>query len=229
MILFVRLQSVSDHGNEFIGLKRNIAEETMKELDDAKDDLTVKIVKECPVSYQANRHGLLVPSTTTDQELAATSEFPTSTPWLLRGGERLSAHGNVVACNVNRDFHRAGPGVETNVTRDNLNMLKEFAEIFKLRIFRRREQGSVITLGKLGYTEDRLCTPFKFILSSFFPLFFPLLSSSSFSFFYRAFFWRYFAAVQLLSSSSPWAGLLSVDQPRPCLCVSRQAAASGFA
>jgi len=32
-------------------LKRNIAEETLKELEDAKDDPTLKIVKECPVSY----------------------------------------------------------------------------------------------------------------------------------------------------------------------------------
>jgi len=41
----------TDHGNEFIGLKRNIAEEMLKELEDAKDDPTLKIVKECPVSY----------------------------------------------------------------------------------------------------------------------------------------------------------------------------------
>jgi hypothetical protein len=42
---------LSDHGNEFIGLKRNVAEEILKELEDAKDDPTLKIVKECPVSY----------------------------------------------------------------------------------------------------------------------------------------------------------------------------------
>jgi len=42
---------VSDHGNEFIGFKRNIVEETLKELEDAKDDPILKIVKECPVSY----------------------------------------------------------------------------------------------------------------------------------------------------------------------------------
>ena len=41
----------SDHGNEFIGLKINIAEQTLKELEDAKDDPTLKFVKECPVSY----------------------------------------------------------------------------------------------------------------------------------------------------------------------------------
>jgi len=40
-----------DHGNEFIGLKRNIAEQILKELEDAKDDPTLKIVKECPVSF----------------------------------------------------------------------------------------------------------------------------------------------------------------------------------
>ena len=42
---------LSDHGNEFIGMKKNIAEQTLKELEDAKDDPTLKIVKECPVSY----------------------------------------------------------------------------------------------------------------------------------------------------------------------------------
>jgi hypothetical protein len=43
---------LSDHGNEFIGLKRNLVEETLKELkEDAKDDPTLKIVKECPVSF----------------------------------------------------------------------------------------------------------------------------------------------------------------------------------
>ena len=42
---------LSDHGNEHIGLKRNIAEQTMKELEDAKDDQTPKIVKECPVNF----------------------------------------------------------------------------------------------------------------------------------------------------------------------------------
>ena len=40
-----------DHGNEFIGLKRKFSEETMKELEDAKDDPTPKIVKGCPVTY----------------------------------------------------------------------------------------------------------------------------------------------------------------------------------
>jgi len=40
-----------DHGNEFIGWKKNIAEETLKELHDVKDDPTLKFVKECPVSY----------------------------------------------------------------------------------------------------------------------------------------------------------------------------------
>lgn len=41
---------LSDHGNEFIGFKKTFAEETLKGLEDAKDDPTLKIVKECPVS-----------------------------------------------------------------------------------------------------------------------------------------------------------------------------------
>ena len=40
---------LSDHGKEFIGLKKDIAEQTFKELDDAKDN--PKFVKECPVSF----------------------------------------------------------------------------------------------------------------------------------------------------------------------------------
>ena len=42
---------LSDHGKEFVALKTNIAEETFRELEDAKDDPELKIVKECPVSY----------------------------------------------------------------------------------------------------------------------------------------------------------------------------------
>jgi len=38
-----------DHGKEFIGLKKGIAEQTLKELEDAKDE--PKFVKECPVSF----------------------------------------------------------------------------------------------------------------------------------------------------------------------------------
>ena len=39
----------SEHGKEFIGLKKGIAEQTLKELDNAKDEH--KFVKECPVSF----------------------------------------------------------------------------------------------------------------------------------------------------------------------------------
>ena len=41
----------SDHGSELIGLKRKLAGETMKELEDAKGDPTLKIVKGGPLSY----------------------------------------------------------------------------------------------------------------------------------------------------------------------------------
>ena len=47
-----RLNSgISDHAKEFIGLTRSQAEETLKELEDAKDNPTLKMVKRCPVSY----------------------------------------------------------------------------------------------------------------------------------------------------------------------------------
>ena len=42
---------LSDHGYEFIDLKRKLADEIMKELEDARDDQTLKIVRECPVRY----------------------------------------------------------------------------------------------------------------------------------------------------------------------------------
>lgn len=40
-----------DHGNEFIGLTRSHVEETLKELEEAKDNPTLRMVKECPVSF----------------------------------------------------------------------------------------------------------------------------------------------------------------------------------
>jgi len=40
-----------EHGNEFIGLIRSQVEETLKELENVKDDSTLKIVKRCPVSF----------------------------------------------------------------------------------------------------------------------------------------------------------------------------------
>jgi hypothetical protein len=46
-----------------------------------------------------NRHGLLVPSTTTDQELQHLRNSLPDTVALQRVEERLSALGNVVACN----------------------------------------------------------------------------------------------------------------------------------
>ena len=46
-----------------------------------------------------NRHGLLVPSTTTDQELQHLRNSLPSNVALQRVEERLSALGNVIACN----------------------------------------------------------------------------------------------------------------------------------
>jgi len=40
-----------EHGNEFIGFIRGQVEETLKELEDEKDNSTLKTVKRCPVSF----------------------------------------------------------------------------------------------------------------------------------------------------------------------------------
>ena len=46
-----------------------------------------------------NRHGLLVPNTTTDQELQHIRNSLPDSVMIRRVEERLSALGNVVACN----------------------------------------------------------------------------------------------------------------------------------
>ena len=50
-------------------------------------------------SILGNRHGLLVPSTTTDQELQHIRNSLPDSVKIQRVEERLSALGNVVACN----------------------------------------------------------------------------------------------------------------------------------
>ena len=52
----------------------------------------------CPVSV-GNRHGLLVPSSTTDQELQHLRDSLPDAVKVRRVEERLSALGNVISCN----------------------------------------------------------------------------------------------------------------------------------
>ncbi len=51
------------------------------------------------VSLSGNRHGLLVPNTTTDQELQHIRNSLPDSVKIQRVEERLSALGNVIACN----------------------------------------------------------------------------------------------------------------------------------
>ena len=64
-----------------------------------------------------NRHGLLVPSTTTDQELQHLRNSLPDAVAIQRVEERLSALGNVIACNdyvalVHPERHLEPVGVE---------------------------------------------------------------------------------------------------------------------
>ena len=75
--------------------------------------LLIIILLQIIVSWSGNKHGLLVPSSTTDQELQhIRNALPDSTR-VMRVEERLSALGNVVACNdyvalVHPDLDRVG-------------------------------------------------------------------------------------------------------------------------
>ena len=63
----------------------------------------VKLLELCLLFHfipsQGNRHGLLVPSTTTDQELQHIRNSLPDTVKVQRVEERLSALGNVIASN----------------------------------------------------------------------------------------------------------------------------------
>lgn len=65
------------------------------------------------VTLQGNRHGLLVPSTTTDQELQHVRNSLPDTVKVQRVEEKLSALGNVISCNdyvalVHPDLDKVG-------------------------------------------------------------------------------------------------------------------------
>ena len=89
--------------------------------------LTAGKSKAIYIFYLGNRHGLLVPNTTTDQELQHLRNSLPDSVAIQRVEERLSALGNVIACN---DYVAM---VHPDLDRETEEII---ADVLKVEVFR---------------------------------------------------------------------------------------------